>query len=165
MKALEFNILRMVALMIEEYSFCEAFEKEGFSADVGQLKVLAENDMVSHKAKLALKRIYNMHILNGFDEDIKKYNEVEVTEQKVFFEEQLKVVQLRQELIPDDIQNSLEEEASFKDTNNDIGEYIISLGTVHELYSKASEEQAAFLLELYNRMNFADASYVQIVKI
>ena len=78
MKPLEFNVLRMILLMTQEYSFCEAFEQEGFSPDVSQLQNSydAGGGKINHKAEQALRRIYKNHIVNGFEAEILEYNSI-----------------------------------------------------------------------------------------
>jgi len=78
MKPLEFNVLRMILLMTQEYSFCEAFEQEGFSPDVSQLQNSydAGGGKINHKAEQALRRVYTYHIVNGFEAEILKYNSI-----------------------------------------------------------------------------------------
>jgi len=78
MKPLEFNVLRMILLMTQEYSFCEAFEQEGFSSDVSQLQNAydAGGGKINHKAEQALRRVYKNHIVNGFEAEIFEYNSI-----------------------------------------------------------------------------------------
>lgn len=166
MKALEFNTLRMITLMTKEYEFCEAFEKEGFSPDVSQLQMAYEagGGKINHKAELALKRIYKEHIVEGYEEEIIKYNDV-VMPIEIKFEEELKIVQLSQETIPDDIQWQLEKWASFKDSDSSLNETLTSLGTIEEMIPNCKETAKEYLTALVRAMNMADASYVQIVKV
>lgn len=165
MKPLEFNLLRMITLMTQNYSFCESFEKEGFSADVSELQMAydAGGGKINHKALLALKRIYKEHIVEGFDEDIKEYNEV-VLPIEIKFDDELKVMQLMEEKIPNDVQKILEENASFVDTVKTLDESFISVGTIEDLKEHHSEEVNNYLNKLFLALNGADAGYLKIMK-
>lgn len=75
MKAEKFELMRMIILMQTIPALIKAFSKEGFDTDMNSLRMLAENNMVNHKAVLALKRVYKKHIV-GNDKLTKKYNSV-----------------------------------------------------------------------------------------
>ncbi|MEK6829777.1 MAG: hypothetical protein AABY15_06675 [Nanoarchaeota archaeon] len=76
MKAMKFELMRMIVLMETEKSLVKEFKAEGFDGDIHTLRMLAENDSVNHKAVLALKRVYKKLIENGSDKMIEKYNSV-----------------------------------------------------------------------------------------
>lgn len=76
MKALKFELMRMIILMQTTPSLVEAFKEAGFGANVKELKMLADNDIVNGKAVKALQKIYKELIEKGSDKMIEKYNSV-----------------------------------------------------------------------------------------
>lgn len=82
------------------------------------------------------------------------------------FEDTMVVAQLRIELIPPLPLANLLNWADFKDTNKDIREVMVSLGTVEELLEKAkAQETKDFYSKLIDKMNEVNASYVQILRV
>lgn len=74
---MKFDLFKMIALMVHDYSFCEAFEKEGFNSDVSELiNVIKCTGKINHKAELALRRIFKNNIV-GDKETEKLYNSLE----------------------------------------------------------------------------------------
>lgn len=84
MKILEFSVARMIGLMIEDYSFCEAFADQGFSADVNDLIVAHSGGKINYKAERALRGIYKNNV-TGDEKATKIYNEVVVAPVKNTF--------------------------------------------------------------------------------
>ena len=172
MKALEFNILRMILLMTADYSFCEAFEKEGFNPDVSQLQNAydASGGKINRKAARALKKVYKDHIFNGDEKDIKAYNEI-VFPREVVFNDTLKVAQIVETTLPKGVIKILEGREDYKDStdNNDklygagaIEDAIIECEAGAEPY--ATQEDKDFLDVLNMKMGINEISYIQLIK-
>lgn len=75
MKKAEFKAISIIFLMQTEEILAKAFVDEGFSFDFKQMKMLAENNFLNHKALLALKKIFKKHILEN-SEMLEKYNSI-----------------------------------------------------------------------------------------
>lgn len=73
---MKFELMRMIVLMQTTPTLVGAFKKAGFGADVKELKMLADNDIVNGKAVRALQKIYKELIEKGSDKMIEKYNSV-----------------------------------------------------------------------------------------
>ena len=79
MEALAFDPLRIIIMMETESSFVEAWTSMGYGTpNPNDLKFTIKADILNHKAKLALRRIYGLKVVRGGDEMIAKYNAVEL---------------------------------------------------------------------------------------
>jgi len=171
MKALEFNVLRMIILMTEDYSFCESFEKEGFSPNVENLRNTFDAlGKLNYKAEAALKRVYNIHVLNGFEKDIKKYNEI-VMPPVIEFSDKLVVAQMLESSIPKGVVAILTGREDFAD-NTTNGDKLYGAGAIEDAHTEtidgteadATQEERDYLNELRVMMGAKDISYIQIIK-
>ena len=171
MKALEFNTLRMIILMTEDYSFCEAFEKEGFSPDASQLQDAydAGGGKLNYKEVNALKYIYREFIVNGDENDIKQYNEI-VMPPEIHFNDILVVAQVLESNLPKGVLEVLAGREEFKDaTDNDDKLYgtssfedaIIECDAGVENHNK---EVLDYLEALNKKMANENISYIQLIK-
>jgi len=187
MKPLEFNVLRMILLMTANYSFCEAFEKEGFSPDVEQLRNTYDAfGKVNHKAEHALKRIYKEHIAyeikkgstgvfkdsieREVQKNVKAYNEI-VLPPEVMISDTLKVAQILESNVPEGVIAILTGREDFADntTNGDklYGASAIEdahIETIDGTEADAAQEDKDFLNELRIKMGAKDYSYIQLIK-
>ena len=91
---------------------------------------------------------------------------------KITFTETLKVVQLPEEDIIEATGTTystivFEDNASFKDADKTIGEYMLSIGDIDEMldFGFSDERLADYLVTLKEKMNEVGASYVQVVKV
>lgn len=171
MKPLEFNVLRMILLMTAEYSFCEAFEKEGFSPDASLLRNTYDAlGKINHKAEQALKRVYKEHIVEGFDEDIKKYNEI-VLPPEIQINDVIKVAQIVEDTMPKRIVEVLSGREDFSDTTTN-GDRVYGANSIEEAHLEVengtepnvSEEDKSYLNELRVKMGAKDFCYIQLIK-
>ena len=168
MKALEFNVLRMILLMEIDYSFCEAFEKEGFSPDVEQLRNTYDAfGKVNHKAEQALKRIYKELVVG---DALKAYNEI-VLPPEVMISDTLKIAQILESNVPEGVIAILTGREDFADntTNGDklYGASAIEdahIETIDGTEADAAQEDKDFLNELRIKMGAKDYSYIQLIK-
>lgn len=183
MKPLEFNVLRMIILMTQDYSFCEAFEKEGFNPDVNELRnVYDALGKINHKAEQALKRIYKEHIAyeikkgtekfftSEIEKNVKAYNEI-VLPPVIEFSDKLIVAQILERNVPEEVIAILTGREDFADntTNGDklYGASSIEdahLETIDGTEADASEESKTYLNELRIKMGAKDISYIQLIK-
>jgi len=170
MKPLEFNILRMIILMTEDYSFCEAFEKEGFNPDASDLRDIYDAmGKIHYKAELALKRIYKEWVI-GDKDAIKKYNEI-VLPPVIEFSDTLIVAQLLENNVPNGVIAILAGREDFADrtTNED---KLYGTNAIEEAHLEAedgteddaTQEDKDFLNELKVKMEALDYSYIQLIK-
>ena len=172
MKKLEFNTLRMIILMTQDYSLCEAFEKEGFNPDVSQLRNAydAGNGKINHKAENALKFIYREFVVNGDENDIKAYNDVTLPVE-VAFNDTLKIAQIVESTLPKGVVKILAGREDYRDaTDNDdklYGTDAIETAIVEcEVGTEpdAIQEDKDYLEALNNKMGVNEISYIQLIK-
>ncbi|MHA1816815.1 MAG: hypothetical protein ACTSX1_12465 [Candidatus Heimdallarchaeaceae archaeon] len=172
MKALEFNVLRMIILMTQEYSFCEAFEQEGFSPDVSKLRNAydAGDGKINHRAEMALKRVYKKHIAEGFEAEIIEYNAI-VLPPTVEFNDTLKIAQIVESAMPKGVVKILAGREDYRDAtdNNDklYGTDAIETAIIEcEVGTEpdAAQEDKDYLEALNNKMGVNEISYIQLIK-
>lgn len=172
MKKLEFNTLRMIILMTQDYSLCEAFEKEGFNPDVSELRNAydAGNGNINHKAKNALKFIYREHIVNGDENDIKAYNDITLPP-TIEFNDILKVAQIIESTLPKGVVTILAGREDYRDAtdNNDklYGTDAIETAIIEcEVGTEpdATQEDKDYLEALDKKMGANEISYIQLIK-
>lgn len=170
MKPIEFNVLRMILLMTANYSFCEAFEKEGFTGDISELQGAYNvgNGKINHKAELVLRKIYKEHIVNGSEEDINEYNNI-ILPPEIKFISRLVIARILESSLPKGVAEILEGREDYVATeDNDklygteaLEDAIIECDVIT---FNRSKEVLAFLEALNLKMSIEGVSYIQIIK-
>jgi len=80
--------------------------------------------------------------------------------------ETYKVGQIPQELIPDNVRFYLLTKSSFRDTDNTLDEYIVSLGELEELRDENQVYHIkAKFQEIIDQMNGLELSYIHVTKV
>ena len=80
---------------------------------------------------------------------------------KKYIDNTIKVVQVRSNSLSQDTVDILSKHAEFVDTDKTLGEFMVSVGELHDLASETAEDSE--LTNLYIEVSDAEATYVHIM--